>query len=213
MTNTPQIIRRDRKCSKEFTPQYRNGVLVSHYCPDTRYEQALAKRREQMNVSRKNSLKSPEIANSGVVRKSRTTDLSKKSIDDLLEILKTHFNLFIRNRDRLPGNRFYCPTCDTEKPIEGQNYQACHVFPAGPYPALRFLEVNVHGGCLSCNYFKHGAGHEYNDWLRKKIGEVEYQKLLDLKDYWKAHQWHWDRFGLIRLIETYKAKNKLYQKN
>jgi len=207
-----------KTCGNPFTPlRGYNGIIQSRDCNDCRYKEALAKRRALIS----SPVKSPMVANKAVVREFRTTEkatkkssakLESKDVDELLVILTREFNLFIRNRDRLPNDFFYCPTCKTTKRIIGKNYQACHVFPAGPYPALRFLEVNVHGGCLSCNYFKHGAGHEYNDWLRKKIGEVEYQKLLDLKDYWKAHAWHWDRFSIIRLIETYKARNKVFIK-
>jgi len=126
-----------------------------------------------------------------------------KSIPALLKLAEKYFNTFIRNRDR-DGDYFYCPTCQKTKKIEGNNYHACHLFPAGHYPALRFNEDNCFGGCLSCNYYKHGAGHEYVDWVRKKIGEVRYQRLIDLKDYYKKHGFKWDRFFLIEIIGKYK---------
>ena len=127
-----------------------------------------------------------------------------KTISQLLKLATKHFNAFIRNRDR-QGDYFYCPTCKKTKRIEGTMYQACHLFPAGHYPWIRFNEDNLFGGCLSCNYFKHGAGHEYADWVRNKIGEQRYLKLKRLNDYHKQHGFKWDRFALIEIITKYKS--------
>ena len=206
-----------KTCGDPFTPlRGYIGIIQSRVCGDCRYKEAIYKRRALIC----SNVKSPIIANNGVVKQSLISEkatkkssvkLESKTTPELLDILTATFNLFIRNRDRLPNDYFYCPTCNKTKRIVKDNYQACHVFPS-TYSALRYLEINVHGGCKSCNYYKHGAGHEYNDWLRKKIGEAEYQKLLDLKDYWKAHAWHWDRFSIIRMIETYKARNKVFIK-
>lgn len=127
----------------------------------------------------------------------------KYSLPDLLKIATKHFNRFIRERDRL-GDSFFCPTCKRTKRIEGDNYQACHCFPAGFYPWLRFDENNCFGGCKSCNYYKHGASYIYNDWVRKKIGDEAYQKLLDDNDYYKSHGFKWDRFTIIEVVIKYK---------
>ena len=127
----------------------------------------------------------------------------KYSVAQLLKMATKHFNKFIRERDR-EGDYFFCPTCRKMKRIEGSNYHACHLFPAGHYPALRFDEENVYGGCISCNYFKHGAGHEYVDWVRTKLGEGAYKKLIEKKDFYKRSGWKWDRIALIELIEKYK---------
>jgi hypothetical protein len=128
-----------------------------------------------------------------------------KSIPQLIKIAERHFNAFIRERDRI-GEYFNCPTCGKTKRIEGDNYQACHCFPAGFYSWHRFNENNVFGGCKQCNYFKHGSNYTYNDWVRKKIGEKEYQKLLDANDYYKSHGFKWDRIFLISIIIKYKQR-------
>lgn len=117
------------------------------------------------------------------------------------------FNKYIRERDR-DGDYFYCPTCNKWKKITGRTYQACHCFPAGLYPELEFNENNVFGGCLQCNYFKHGTNYIYNDWVRNKIGEEEYQKLLDIKAYWAGKTFKEDRFYYIEIIEKYNRKSK-----
>lgn len=130
-----------------------------------------------------------------------------KSVDQLIKIATTHFNKFIRERDR-KGEYFFCPThangLGKTMKIDGDNYQACHLFPAGNYGWIRFNEDNVHGGCKSCNYFKHGVGHVYGDWVRKTIGEIRYKKLTDLNDYYKQHTWKWDKLSLIEIIIKYK---------
>jgi hypothetical protein len=132
---------------------------------------------------------------------------SKKSIPQLLKLAETYFNRFIRERDR-DGDYFYCPTCQKTKRIEGNNYHACHLFPAGHYPALRFNEDNCFGGCLQCNYYKHGMGHEYGDYVRNKIGDERYNDLLYRKAYFKSNPFKWERIALIEKIETYKNKCK-----
>jgi len=129
----------------------------------------------------------------------------KYSTPKLIKIAERHFNEFIRNRDR-NGDYFYCPTCRQTKRIDGDNYQACHCFPGGQYGWIKFHEDNVHGGCKSCNYFKHGANYEYNDWVREKIGDERYNKLKILNEYHHHHGFKWDRMSLIEIIETYKNK-------
>ena len=200
------MICKNRECKAEFTPQYRNGVLISPYCPDCRYKTALQKRRDKMNVT---VMKVPKIALKTKLKKDgRETDYSKLSLPKLHKIAERHFNKFIRNRDELPGKTFYCPTCKTTKRIMGRQYQACHCFPAGKYSALKYHEQNVYGGCLSCNYYQHGTNYIYNDWVRNKIGESDYQKLTLLSN----TSAKLSRFDVIQIIETYKEKNKQFGK-
>lgn len=146
-------------------------------------------------------------------KKGREADLMGKPLPVLLDMARTEFNLFIRNRDRLENNRFYCPTCKTTKKIEGDNYQACHLFPAGHYPELKFNENNVFGGCKACNYWKHGAGYEYVTWVQEKIGMEEFLKLKDLTAYRERNGWKWDRFNVMYIITKYKKLNKEYKLN
>ena len=127
---------------------------------------------------------------------------NKKSLPQLLKLATTHFNKFIRERDKLNDDLFVCMTCKQTKPIIGHNYHACHYFPAGLYPWLRFDEDNVHGGCLQCNYFKHGAGYAYTEPLVAKIGEKRYEALLIRKD--SVQGFKWDRFAVIDIILKYR---------
>ena len=147
----------------------------------------------------------------GIKRERSSRKLEEKSQPELLKKAVAVFNLFIRNRDRLPNNTFYCPTCRKYKAVinyegGGSNYNACHCFPAGKYSFLRFNEKNVWGGCVMCNKHQHGTNCEYNDWLRNKIGEKEYKLLLLDKDKTKK----WEKFELIDLIKEYQEKNKQF---
>lgn len=128
---------------------------------------------------------------------------NKKSVPQLIAIAERHFNKFIRERDR-DGDYFYCPTCEKTKKIVGNNYHACHLYPAGHYGWHRFSEDNVHGGCLSCNYFKHGAGYTFVPYVQKKIGMERFAKLELLNAYYQRHGWKWERFSLIEIILKYR---------
>ena len=193
-------------CGHGFTPQYRNGILISKLCPDCRYKNELKKRNEQRDRQKEKvsetALKSKVVGS----RETRRPDYSEMDHKHLLAMAIRYFNAFIRKRDELPDKTYFCPTCGHFKIIKGRQYQACHCFPAGTCSALRFNELNVYGGCLSCNYFAHGVNHRYNDWVRRKIGDVEYLKLEIL-----SHtSGKFDRFELIMIIETYKEKIKQY---
>lgn len=196
------------KCGAEFQTQTGpSGIVQSKYCNQCRFDLEIARRKAKNSKVLEVDIKEAKTALKSKIKSIRKVNYSPKTVPQLLKILTEHFNTFIRNRDKLPGDYFFCPTCGKTKVISGDNYQACHCFPS-TYSALRFNENNVWGGCKSCNFFKHGAGHEYNDWVRNKIGEIEYQKLLILK----RENTKWDRFNLIFMIEKYRAKNKEYER-
>lgn len=124
--------------------------------------------------------------------------ITKKQISLPRLIIKTQkvFNTYIRKRDQDKP----CITCGRYK-IE----HACHFYSAGHFSALRFNEDNVHGGCLQCNYFKHGAGNEYRRNLAIRIGE---QRLSILDSVATRHRFKkWQRFELEEIIKQYKLKS------
>lgn len=199
-----------KECKKDFLPIITaSGLHFSKLCRDCLIRSQNAKRKEA--ISKRDS----KVVIQKKTGKSKPSDLMSKPLPTLLKQATTEFNLFIRNRDRLPNNRFYCPTCKKTKTIaviDGQsNYQACHLFPAGHYPELRYNENNVWSGCLACNYYKHGVGYEYSDWVRAKIGEEEYQKLKQITENKRIFGFEWNRFEVIEIIKKYKSINKQYQ--
>ncbi len=115
----------------------------------------------------------------------------------LMQKAQRIFNEFIRQRDADKT----CITCGKYK-IE----HACHFYSAGHYTGLRFNEDNVHGGCLQCNYFKHGAGNEYRRNIELRIGE---QRLLLLDSTATRQRFKkWSRLELEIIITEYKNKIK-----
>ena len=103
------------------------------------------------------------------------------------------FNKFIRERDKgLP-----CIACGKYATL-----QAGHFKSAGKFNHMRFMEENVHGQCVRCNYFEQQSDTLYRNNLIKKIG----QKAVDNLDTLAAQRTpaKTDRFYLIEIIEKYK---------
>lgn len=170
-------------CGKTYISPMRNGIPLYAKCPSCRKE------------------------------KEKKDPLKEKSIKELRKLAQKHFNAFIRERDKLTDDTFFCPTCGKIKRIEGNNYHACHFLPAGHYPALAMDEDNCFGGCLACNYYRHGVTHEYGEWVRKKIGDTRWNELMFKKEYYKRNSWKWDKTSLILKIETYKQMLKDEKQN
>ncbi len=119
------------------------------------------------------------------------------SYPKLLAKAQRVFNEFIRMRDAEQP----CITCGKYK-IE----HACHFYSAGHYTALRFNEDNVHGGCLQCNYFKHGSGNEYRRNIELRIGEQRLLLLDAIATRSRFKKWH--RVELETIITEYRNKIK-----
>lgn len=93
---------------------------------------------------------------------------------DYLGLLQVVFNKYIRLRDK---NRL-CISCG-KKVVDGH---ASHFFSVGAYPNLRFNENNVHLSCIECNLHKHGNTAEYALRLPERIGQAEFDKLLEQRN-------------------------------
>lgn len=129
-----------------------------------------------------------------------------KTVSELLNIAKKHFNFFIRLRDtneKLVGR---CISSGMILKVPSPNSHAGHFYSAGNYPLLRFNEDNCHLQSKSDNYFKSGNQLEYRKNLIKKIGEQRVKKLDAIADEGKRINYKWDRLALIEIIETYKEK-------
>ena len=86
-----------------------------------------------------------------------------KTVAQLIKIAVRHFHLYIRNRDQ--GKP--CISCGKKTKL-----QAGHFYSAGKHPQLRFNEDNVHGQCLSCNYYKSG------DLLNYRINLIDNEFII-----------------------------------
>lgn len=94
-----------------------------------------------------------------------------KSHSDWLKDLQVVFNKFIRLRDAgLP-----CISCGGL----GGKRDCGHLFSVGGNPELRFDEVNSNSQCVRCNQHNHGAIADYMINLPKKVGQKEFEALLE----------------------------------
>jgi hypothetical protein len=118
------------------------------------------------------------------------------SLPELLKKTQLEFNKFIRNRDK-------------DKPCissGGRVEQAGHFYSAGQFTALRFNEDNVHGQCLSDNYYKHGNLIPYRKELLKRIGEDRLNILEAAATRHRVRKW--SRTELEIILKIYKEKNE-----
>lgn len=120
------------------------------------------------------------------------------TLQDWLKICQTHFNKYIRLRDK--GNN--CISCN--KPAKKEN--AGHYRSVGGNPELRFNEENVYLQCEYCNTYQHGNLIEYRKNLVNKIG-LERVEWLEGKHEPKKYTIP----EVKELIEYYKAKIKEFK--
>lgn len=130
----------------------------------------------------------------------------EKSVSQLIKILTTHFNLYIRLRDGKDGY-FICISCGNPKPQE--QIQAGHYLSAGHNASVRFDEDNVHAQCTRCNMHLSGNQIPYRQNLVKKIG-LEAVEKLEMRA--KMRGFKWCRYTLLSMIEKYKDKVKEFKK-
>jgi intein/homing endonuclease len=117
------------------------------------------------------------------------------TLQDWIKIAQTHFNKYIRLRDK--GQ----PCISCSKPAKKEN--AGHYRSAGGNPELRFEELNVHLQCEYCNTYKHGNLIEYRKNLINKIGLDKVEWLE------KSHEpANYNIEEVKEIIKTYKDKCK-----
>lgn len=118
------------------------------------------------------------------------------SLSDWLKIAQTHFNTYIRERDK----NQVCISC--QKPPLKKN--AGHFFNANNHYNVRFDEDNVHLQCEHCNTFLSGNLIFYRENLIKKIGIESFEALEN-----KARITRKFSISEVKeIIEIYKAKIK-----
>lgn len=140
-------------CGNEFTPIYRNGILVSKLCISCLVKKG------------KDKIRKKEKAENKQIRE------KLKTKSEWLNNLQRVFNKYIRLRDKDKP----CISCGS--PLSNK-FDAGHFFSVGAYPNLRFYEDNVHGQCVCCNQHKHGNTSEYAINLPIRIGKERFEKLL-----------------------------------
>ena len=135
----------------------------------------------------------------------RVKKYANKKYSYLHKRAKFYFHKYIRLRDTDENGYGNCIA--TGKPLifGTKEAQAGHYFAAGKYKSLEFNEDNVHLQSLQDNYYGHDfASYQVN--LIKKIGRERFDNLCLLANISKRQVFKEDRFLIIEIIETYKAK-------
>lgn len=90
----------------------------------------------------------------------------KPSVAKLKKKLWTLFSEYIRRLYARPDETCECVTCGVVK--HWKELQAGHFIPAGSSNNLRFVEMNVHPQCYSCNCMKHSNPIEYRIYMEER---------------------------------------------
>jgi len=130
-----------------------------------------------------------------------------KGYSALHRTAKEWFHKFIRLRDTDDNGYGYCIVTGQPLIYGTKSAQAGHYFAAGKHKNLEFNEDNVHLQSLQDNYHGHDFAL-YTINLEKKIGTEKLKKLQQLALMYKRQKFKEDRFLMIEIIETYKAKVK-----
>lgn len=117
-----------------------------------------------------------------------------------------YFSEYIRLRDALAttGTPFACICCTCGKSVDlGVRLHAGHFIP-GRTNSVLFEEKNVHGQCMYCNTFLHGALDKYYVFMLKKYGQDEIDRLEALKHTTTK----FNAFDYEEIARMYKQKAK-----
>lgn len=141
-----------RVCKALFNP-FRSTQVVCNYLCAQLYADELNRKKELKDWKIKKAKMKEELM----------------SLQDWLKIAQTHFNTYIRQRDKDQ----LCISC--QKPPLKKN--AGHFFNANNHYNVRFDERNVHLQCEHCNTFLSGNLIPYRENLINKIGVQEFEDL------------------------------------
>jgi hypothetical protein len=141
-----------RVCETIFNPFRSTQVICNYHCAQL-YADELNKKKELKDWKIKKAKMKEDLM----------------SLSDWLKIAQTHFNTYIRQRDKDQ----LCISC--QKPPLKKN--AGHFFNANNHYSVRFDERNVHLQCEHCNTFLSGNLIPYRENLIKKIGLQEFEDL------------------------------------
>ena len=141
-----------RVCETLFNPFRSTQVVCNYHCAQL-YADELNKKKELKDWKIKKAKMKEDLM----------------SLSDWLKIAQTHFNTYIRQRDKDQ----LCISC--QKPPLKKN--AGHFFNANNHYSVRFDERNVHLQCEHCNTFLSGNLIPYRENLIMKIGIEEFEDL------------------------------------
>lgn len=153
---------------------------------------------------------------------SNTKKEAKKRIGTSLEFdrlranVRRKFNKFIQLRDliKTPSGKIiaHCISCEREKIIESsyqlKEFHAGHYFKEDRHESVALDEINVNGQCGRCNRYLNGNESAYEENLRIKYGDEEFENLRYRKNQIKKYSYG----ELQELDRIYSQKIKDEQK-
>lgn len=173
---------KDKKCKfceRPFTPIRPLQQICSYECSMLYAKQLNEKKQQKEWQKRKAKLKSELM-----------------TLSDWLKIAQTHFNEYIRLRDKDQ----LCISC--QKPPLKKN--AGHFYNSNNHYNVRFDERNVHLQCEHCNTFLSGSLINYRENLIKKIGISDFTNLSEIANETRKFTIN----EVKEIIEIYKQKIK-----
>lgn len=113
------------------------------------------------------------------------------------------FSEYIRRRYADDRGYVKCCTCPTVKHWKEMD---CGHYIKRDQLSTRWDERNAHAQCVDCNRFHFGRSSLYDDFMYKKYGSEEYNKLIKMP--WNNSGFKWMQFEIDELTEMYKQKIK-----
>ena len=172
-----------RYCETLFYPIRTTAIVCSWECANLLAKEKSEKKEKKEWKERKAKMKS---------------DLM--TLSDWLKIAQSHFNEYIRLRDK----ESFCISCGKE--LRKGNTDAGHYMSSGGHYNVRFNEDNVHGQCSRpCNKDKSGDLINYRKGLIERIGLERLEHLESI-----ANETRKFTIPEVKeIIETYKQKVKI----
>lgn len=117
------------------------------------------------------------------------------------------FSQYIRLRDT--KEKGFCTCCSCSRKVTYDTSDAGHYISRG-YKSTKYDEINVHAQCRNCNRFRQGMQRDYQEFIIKRYGKEEEEKLY-LKSKMLCKR---NRNDFLQLIEHFKSKvNELKRKD
>src|ERR1044071_245179 len=132
--------------------------------------------------------------------------ITKTKPDSLATLIKeadTVFSKYIRKRDADKNHPFFlrCFTCGKKERIE---FAHCMHFIDRDQMAVRYDEMNAHGGCEDCNCLNPDHKNRYRKKMLDQYGQFAFDCLVQ-----KSRSLaKFTRPELVEIIELYKSKLK-----
>jgi hypothetical protein len=170
-----------------FTPYKSTAIVCSWECANIYAKELNEKKTQKEWKERKAKLKSELM-----------------TLSDWLKIAQTHFNEYIRLRDKDKG----CISCGKE--LKKGNTDAGHYMSSGGHYNVRFNEDNVHGQCSRpCNKDKSGDLLNYRKGLINRIGLERLEHLESISNITRKFTIN----EVKEIAEVYKEKVRIIKKS